>query len=344
VNARAKNGKTALLAASSTGQAAISNALLSSGANPTVQDDAGTTPLVVASEQGQENMVRVLLRYMGMEEGSLETRDGLVADAPAAAPRSRSGSESAAAQPLQHLELQAGSSGGRTSPADLWETSRRPSVSLTDNSLRQQSLALMKASQAGYEAITRILLRANEANVECLVNTRLPGPDGAPGPTALMEAVGRGYDAVARSLVQARADVHLCRSDGMTALMLATRSPRSMAVIERAMRLVRLQRDSNSQSPDPAHAQPAGQEIMSSHLAAGGPHARLPVQQAHGGVAQTNACRTRRPRARGLPRLNAAVQSCQVALRDQLGARRRRPQVQRPHFRLHHPGGGDAPL
>jgi ankyrin repeat protein len=74
-----KGGQTALHAAASCGNKEIVSFLLGQGALPSSRDKNGTTPLMLACEEGQTGMVNVLLQHVGPEALRETNEHGLTA-------------------------------------------------------------------------------------------------------------------------------------------------------------------------------------------------------------------------------------------------------------------------
>ena len=216
VDARERDGTTALIHASFSGRLELVKALLAAGANPNARNNQGRTALINACEKKRLQVVRALLaagayadvRFNGEPalikasgEGHLKIVRALLAAGAEVDARDSHGSTALIR------------SSGYGADGNV-EVVRELISNGTDVNARENEgkTALINASESGRVETVRALLAAG-ADVNAILDQR--------GHTALMMAVNNGRVEVVRALLAAGAALDRKDGKGITALMIA---------------------------------------------------------------------------------------------------------------------------
>jgi ankyrin repeat protein len=191
VSAQNNAGVTALMLAAQNGHEQVARDLLKAGAAVGAQNNAGFTALMIAAQNGHEQVALILLKAGAAVDQTEE--DGWTALMFAA----QNGHEQVALDLLK-----AGAAVDQTEE-DGWT-------------------ALMFAAQNGHEQVTRNLLKSGA----------VVGVQNNAGVTALMLAASNGHEQVARILLEAGAAVDQTEEDGWTALFFAAQNGHEQVAID----------------------------------------------------------------------------------------------------------------
>ena len=175
-------GHCALHHAAQHGYASLVNILLAHGAANDPRDTCGKSPLMLASEMGQVEVVRILL-IQGVNVCGVNIRDGLA--------------------PLHYAVMQ-----GRLATVDILLRSGMADVNQVCPKGRS---ALMYASELGHYEMVKLLL-AHAANPNMVDNEQH---------TALMAAAYNGYMHILTALIDASADINYINKHNESALTLS---------------------------------------------------------------------------------------------------------------------------
>jgi ankyrin repeat protein len=202
----------------------VVEALLKTGCNPEIQDEDGSTPLILASESGRVEAVRVLIEKGALIEAvnkkgftalMIASQSGL-ADAVRVLIEKGANIEAATEDGLTALMI-ASANGFRNVEALRLLIDKGALIEAANT---HGVTALMIASQVGHVDAVRVLIEKG-----ALIQTVQKG-----GATALMCASESGREEAVRVLIEKGALIEAANKDGLTALITASQNGRVEAV------------------------------------------------------------------------------------------------------------------
>ena len=233
----ASRGDTALLVSVRRNYESMVNLLLSSKADPTLNNHEGDAPIFVAASVGGANILKMLLEH-GVDPNTLETEKLTVSMTNTLQVMGRNtplitaaqNGHAAAVKVLLKADANVNHQGFLNKTPLLWASERGYTeiVELLISNGADPNLndvegltPLMVAARSGNEPIVRLLLRS-EADPNKLEVPDVPGNGGKAfgntGMTALIYAARGGHDEIVKELIDAGSNVNAMSRRGVTAM------------------------------------------------------------------------------------------------------------------------------